>query len=141
MKKRLQHRMHLALIRTYEREIREGMGHGLINYQDYKTTVDVVFTAWSNRVYRLKIQSVMLVFSTQLCELLPSNLLSCSPPTPPPSQSQSTLYTDILWFEGGGGCRVVLETIFCKCLIYGIAFHQSNLSAGWAVEHITAFQV
>jgi hypothetical protein len=33
--------------------------HGVINYKD-----------WC-RVYRLEIQSVMLVFSTQLCELLP----------------------------------------------------------------------
>ncbi len=55
--------------------------HGLINYKDTKTkckcrhlknltckgTLRQVFI----RVYRLEIQSVMLVFSTQLCELLP----------------------------------------------------------------------
>jgi hypothetical protein len=35
------------------------------------------------RVYRLEIQSVMLVFSTQLCELLPSPLLAGSNPPPP----------------------------------------------------------
>ncbi len=36
------------------------------------------------RVYRLEIQSVMLVFLTHICELLPSNLLSDStlPPFP-----------------------------------------------------------
>ncbi len=40
------------------------------------------------RVYRLEIQSIMLVFSTQLCELLPPQLLSGSTlplSTPPPS--------------------------------------------------------
>jgi hypothetical protein len=36
------------------------------------------------RVYRQEIQSVMLVFSTQLCELLPSPLLSGSTLPPPP---------------------------------------------------------
>jgi hypothetical protein len=53
--------------------------NGLINYMDtkekcrhlkkftYKGTLWQVFI----RVYRLEIQSVMLVFSTQLCELLP----------------------------------------------------------------------
>ncbi len=53
--------------------------HGLINYKNTKVkcchlkeltckgTLRKVF----GRVYRLEIQSVMLVFSTQLCELLP----------------------------------------------------------------------
>jgi hypothetical protein len=39
------------------------------------------------RVYRLEIRSVILVFSTQLCELLPTNLSgsTLSPhPQPPP---------------------------------------------------------
>ncbi len=51
----------------------------------------------------------MLVFSTQLCELLPSNLLSGSilPPPQPPSLCQSTVC---------GGCWVLLETIFCRSL-------------------------
>jgi hypothetical protein len=45
-----------------------------------------------NRVYRLEIQSVMLVVLTQLCELLPSNLLSGSPLRPlPPSKIKSTV--------------------------------------------------
>jgi hypothetical protein len=55
-----------------------------------------------NRVYRLEIQSVMLVISTQLCELLPPNLLSGSTP-PPPSQSEYTVCTDSVWLRGGGG--------------------------------------
>jgi hypothetical protein len=40
--------------------------HGLINYIDTKEKCHVVI-----RVYRLEIKSVMLVFSDQLCELLP----------------------------------------------------------------------
>jgi hypothetical protein len=35
----------------------------------------------------------MLVFSTQLCELLPSNLLYGSPPPPLPSVNKNTVYT------------------------------------------------
>jgi hypothetical protein len=57
----------------------DGTSHLLINYTDTKEkcrhlikftckgTLRQMFT----RVYRLEIQSVMLVFSTQLCELLP----------------------------------------------------------------------
>ncbi len=60
--------------------------------------------------------SVMLVFSTQLCGLyspmLPSLLLSGYHSLL--SQCQSTVYTDIVWLWGGGGCWVVLETIFCR---------------------------
>ncbi len=56
-----------------------GNAHGKITYKDTKAkcrhlkkltckeTLREVFI----RVYRLEIQSVMLVFSTQLCELLP----------------------------------------------------------------------
>jgi hypothetical protein len=56
-----------------------------------------------NRLYRLEIQSVMLVFSTQLC-----GLLSLQPSlwfTLPhaPSQRRSTVYTDSVWLGGGGG--------------------------------------
>jgi hypothetical protein len=66
--------------------------HGLINYIDTKAicchchpkkltckgTLRQVFI----RVYRLEIQSVMLVFSTQLCELSLSNALSGSTLSP-----------------------------------------------------------
>jgi hypothetical protein len=54
-------------------------------------------------VYRLEIQSFMLVFSTQLCEIFPSNLLSSFhlPPCPP-SLSQSTVVQTVCGWEGGG---------------------------------------
>ncbi len=37
-----------------------------------------------NRAYKLEIHSVMVVFSTQLCELLPFLSAFNSPPPPPP---------------------------------------------------------
>ncbi len=43
--------------------------HGLSNYKD--TTNKMSSLLVFNRIYRLEIQSVMLVFSTQLCKLLP----------------------------------------------------------------------
>jgi hypothetical protein len=42
-----------------------GKGHGPNIYKDTKP-LNVVFTGDKNRVYRLKIQSVLLVFSTAL---------------------------------------------------------------------------
>ncbi len=69
-------------------------------------------------VYRLEIQSVMLVFSTQLCELLPPNLLSgyLTHPSPLP-KSQSTVYTDSVWLGGGVvlscvGDHILFNTLF-----------------------------
>ncbi len=55
-----------------------------------------------SRIYRLEIhvQSVMLVFSTQLCELCPFyNLLSGSPP-PHPQPKKSRVFTDSVWLGG-----------------------------------------
>jgi hypothetical protein len=51
----------------------------------------------------------MLVFLTQfVVNYCPSNLLSCSsPPHLPPFQSQSTLYSDIVWLGGVGGGEVL----------------------------------
>jgi hypothetical protein len=47
-----------------------------------------------NRVYRLEIQSVMLVFSTQLCELfLLQTSLWFASPTPPPLPKVKVQYT------------------------------------------------
>ena len=57
------------------------------------------------RVYRLGIQSVILVFLTQLCELccpLTISLIQLLPPYPP-FLCQSTVYTDSVWLGRGGG--------------------------------------
>jgi hypothetical protein len=55
------------------------------------------------RVYRLEIQSVMLVFSTQFCKLLPSDVLSdLTPPPPPFSVSKYNMYRQCV--AGRGGC-------------------------------------
>ena len=56
-----------------------GLDHGLITYKDTKakcrhlkkSTCKGILLQVFIRVYRLERQSVMLVFSTQLCELLP----------------------------------------------------------------------
>ncbi len=73
---------------------------GLVNYVDTKAkfrqlkklTCKETLRQVFSRVFKMEIQSVMLVFSTQLCELC--NLLSRS----------------------SGGCWVLLETIFCRNL-------------------------
>jgi hypothetical protein len=57
-------------------------------------------------------------FQPSFVNFCPSNILCGSPPPPlPPSQSQSTVYTDSVWLRGGAGrgCCVELETIFCCC--------------------------
>jgi hypothetical protein len=51
-------------------------------------------------VYRLEIQSVMLVFSTQLWELLP---LWFNSPPPPPCVNRYTVYTYTVCKGGGWG--------------------------------------
>jgi hypothetical protein len=48
-----------------------GCRHGLINYIDTKPKCPVCKGTSRQVFIRLEIQSVMLVFSTQLCELLP----------------------------------------------------------------------
>jgi hypothetical protein len=55
-----------------------------------------------NRVCKLKIQSVMLVFSTQLCELWPPNLLS-GPPHPHSQSTVQYVQTVCGWEMVGGG--------------------------------------
>ncbi len=59
-----------------------------------------------NRVYRLEIQSVMLVFSTPLVNKRPSNLLTGSPTPLPtlPCVNKYTVYTyRVSKGLGGGG--------------------------------------
>jgi hypothetical protein len=63
----------------------------------HKETLRPVFI----RVYRLEIQSVMLVFSTQLFELLP--LVQLYPPPPPPFLvSKYGIYRQCVAWRGWG---------------------------------------
>jgi hypothetical protein len=74
-----------------------------------------------NRVYRIEIQSVMLVFSTPLVNYRLSKLLTGSPPTPPPFpvwiSTGVCIYT-VCNGGGGGGDRIVwkayTEVIHCE---------------------------
>jgi hypothetical protein len=56
-----------------------------------------------NRVYRLEIQSVMLVLSTQLCELLPLSPSLWFTHPPLPKVKVQKIQTVCGW-EGGRGC-------------------------------------
>ncbi len=60
-----------------------------------------------NRVYRLEIQSVMLVFSTRLVYCCPSTFSL----TYLPSQSKRTVYTDSGSGCGGVGCGRALSCV------------------------------
>ncbi len=68
---------------------------------------------WS--VSSVEIHSVMLVFSTQLCELLWTFSLVHLPHPPPFAKSKYRIYRKCV--AGKGGCWVVLETIFCMGLL------------------------
>jgi hypothetical protein len=59
------------------------------------------------RVYRLEIQSVMMVFSAPLVNYCPSTFSMTSPTPSPPSQSQRTIQyiQAVCGLEGGGGER------------------------------------
>ncbi len=84
-----------------------GSSHGLINYKDTKSKMS--FLLVFNRAYRLEIQSVMLVFSTQLCELFIAPLtfsLVHLPQPNPPSQSKRT-YSLYRQCVAGRGWRVL----------------------------------
>ncbi len=82
--------------------------HGLFNNIDTKAkcrhlkkltckgTLRQVFI----RVYRLEIHLDMLVFSTELCELLPLQFLSASNPPPLPCVNKYTVRYSV---QGGGG--------------------------------------
>jgi hypothetical protein len=68
-----------------------GSVHGLINYKDTKT-INVSLLVF-NRVYRLELLSVMLVFSTGFVNSNPLTSLISSPPFPPlPCVNKYTVY-------------------------------------------------
>jgi hypothetical protein len=55
-----------------------------------------------NRVYRLEMLSVMLVFSTPLVNCCLSTFSLTSPTPPPlPKVRERTVYTDRVWLVGG----------------------------------------
>ncbi len=60
---------------------KEGLKHGPNNYTDTKHLMSSLFVF--NRVYRLEIQSVMLVFSAPLVTISPANLFTGLTPPPP----------------------------------------------------------
>jgi hypothetical protein len=91
-----------------------GIAHRLINYKDtkakcrhlkkltFKGTLPEVFI----KVYRVVIHSVMLVFSTQLCELLPldpSHWFTSPPPFPKPKYSIYRQYEGVVWWGCSAG--------------------------------------
>jgi hypothetical protein len=82
--------------------------HGLINYKDTKTKCclyrcSIEFIDWR---YSKSSQSCWY-FLHSFVNYCPSHLLSGSTPPPlPPSQSQSTVYTDSVRLGGGGGVEL-----------------------------------
>jgi hypothetical protein len=96
------------------------MTHGLINYLDTKAkcrhlkkiTCKEILRQVFIRVYRLEIQSV----NPALWAVAPLtfSLVLLSPPLP---VSKYSIYsTNSVWPGGGGGCWVLLETMFCRSL-------------------------
>jgi hypothetical protein len=82
------------------------LNHELINYKDTKATCRYLKKLAGKgtlrqvfiRFYTLEVQSVMLVFSTQLCELLPLSPSLLSIPPPPPRVNKYTIvYTFTLY--------------------------------------------
>ncbi len=73
--------------------------HGLINYID---TCEGILRQVFIRAYRLKIHPLMLVFSTQIYELLPlwPSLWFNSPNSPLPCVNRNTVYTYIQCVRG-----------------------------------------
>jgi hypothetical protein len=70
-----------------------------------------------NRVYRLEIQSVMLVFSIPLVNCCPSTF-SLTSPTPSPLPKVDVQYIQTVCGWGGVGVlSCVVQTIFCRSLV------------------------
>jgi hypothetical protein len=86
----------LPLDAVYCRFILKGPAHGLTNYKDIKIICRIY---WCYRLVNVVIESVMLVFSTQLCE--PSLWF----PSPPPFPKVNVQYVQtVCGWEGVRGC-------------------------------------
>jgi hypothetical protein len=94
--------------------------HGLINYKDTKSKFRlhlclIEFINW-------RYSQSCWYFRPSFVKYCPCNLLSGSPPPVPPSpfpKSKYNIYRQSVSGKGwwkGGGCWVVLETIFCRSL-------------------------
>jgi hypothetical protein len=87
----------------------DGFKHGLINYKDTKVKFSHLKKLTCKgpmrqvfiRVYRLEIQKVMLLFSTQFWSCCPSNLLWFSSPPPSLREKVYCKYTRIQCVRGG----------------------------------------
>jgi hypothetical protein len=66
-----------------------------------------------SRVYRLEIQSVMLVFSAPLVNCCPSTF-SLTSPNPPPPQKKVNVHRQCVAGGGGGGVECVVDHILHK---------------------------
>ncbi len=121
---------------------RDGSIHGRMNYKDTKPYMSAFLWNWPvnrlcgivfNRFYRLEIHSLSgLYFRPSLWTVAPMDegniLVYCCPSTvpslwpPPPSRPFSrkcTVYTDkCMAGVGGGGCWIVLSTIFCSSFTF-----------------------
>jgi hypothetical protein len=95
----------------------DGSEHGLINYIDNKAKCKGTLRQVSISVYRLEIPSFMLVFSSQLCELLslcPSLWFNSLPsPSPLPSVIKYTVCTYAVCKGGGYGVCWRPYSVFC----------------------------
>ncbi len=90
-------------------------GHGLSNYKDTTTKCRlhwclIEFIDWRHSQHVGIFYPVLWAIATLTFSLVH---LPSTPPFPKPKYNN----TDSLWLEvGGGGCWVVLETIFSRCL-------------------------
>ncbi len=90
-----------------------GLNHWIINYKDTKT---ICRPYWCLIKFKDGRDSQSCwYFRSSFVNYCPSNLLSGSPPPPLPCVKVHYIQTVCGW-EGGGGCWVVLETIFWRSL-------------------------
>jgi hypothetical protein len=95
--------------------VTENPGHGLINYIDTKAKCCHLKNWPVKGLCGWRYSRSFWYFRSSFENCCPSNLLSKFNP-PPSSLCQSTVCTDSVWLDGGWGCWVLLEAIFCRSL-------------------------